>query len=995
MTTAITSDNTLGSQISSTGNVHNITGGTRPGDGPNLFHSFGQFNVAKGEIANFLNDSGLNTSNILGRITEGEPSYIMGTIKTIDVTQGFGDANLYLMNPQGIIFGPNANLNIGGSFYATTANKIEFTDNIQFSAVPGLDDVAILTSAPPKAFGFLAENPADITINQSSLNVPEGKSLSLIGGDIRILGNLDQGANETTPSLKTKGGRINLISVASKGAVVLNTLDKPSDIAISVNSFEQLGEITISGNASVDTSGNGGGTVVIRAGRLMIDKSKIYANTIGAAKDGPAPSQLGKGIDIQVAGELLIDNRSGLETNLESDLPEGTAAGGGVRVMADHLEIRNDSYVESSVFSGSTRGKSGNIDLEANSIRIQGGDSENGTVRAHTNGSADSGDIIITANRNLEVRDGAQILTFALAESGNAGDIEISGGNILLSGTPETLTGISSQTNPLDTDASIKGNSGNIRMTVNRLEMLETFISTVSLSDGNPGNVEIDAEQGDVFISGSHEPNAPFFGIFANTFASRPGGNLNITAKNLKLTKQASLQASTNNTGNAGNITLTLTGVLDVEDNSFIQVASLSPDTSAGDAGDLILTAKNIEIRGQTNDSSATGLSAATRAGKGGSITIFTDSLLVTDRGFITSRALASGNGGSINAKVQNLTLNNDSAITAGSISSGNAGSVKLNVNDLTSNGNAEVSSSSNSQEPDAGGGGTIDVTASNSLNLTDTTISTSVAGGSKPGGNITLKADRVVGLNDETTVTAQSSGAGNAGNINIEARETIQIDNSSVTTQAALASGGDIKLDADNMIRLTNSTIESSVQGNQTTTGGGISLDPQFVILQNSRILATATSGFGGNIEIVGDLVLADPFSLNPENLSATSIAGPQFSGNVDIRAPIQNLSESIAPLPEALIKIAALFAARCAAQKGGNFSSFVPGGFGGAPPGFSGLLPSPLTFFHSTSDGSTTIVSRIGFDDNQEDTEWKLFNISQATEFSHDCSTAFVSPS
>src|SRR6478609_8553640 len=91
---------------------YNITGGTRPGGGANLFHSFGDFNVPTNNIANFLNNSGLPTSNILGRVTAGNPSVIYGLIQT-NGPGGFGNANLFLMNPAGFLFGPNATLNVG------------------------------------------------------------------------------------------------------------------------------------------------------------------------------------------------------------------------------------------------------------------------------------------------------------------------------------------------------------------------------------------------------------------------------------------------------------------------------------------------------------------------------------------------------------------------------------------------------------------------------------------------------------------------------------------------------------------------------------------------------------------------------------------------------------------------------------------------------------------------------------------------------------------
>ena len=109
-TSPITSSG-LNTTVTISGSVYDITGGTRPGNGSNLFHSFGEFGVPTNHVANFLNESGLATSTILGRVTGGTLSNIFGTIQTT----GFGSANLFLMNPAGIVFGPNASLNVGGS----------------------------------------------------------------------------------------------------------------------------------------------------------------------------------------------------------------------------------------------------------------------------------------------------------------------------------------------------------------------------------------------------------------------------------------------------------------------------------------------------------------------------------------------------------------------------------------------------------------------------------------------------------------------------------------------------------------------------------------------------------------------------------------------------------------------------------------------------------------------------------------------------------------
>src|SRR5215470_2152223 len=133
VTTNITSSGLGTTTTPCVGGTCNITGGTQRGS--NLFHSFGFFNVAQGDIANFVNTTGLPTtssSNILARVTEPQVSYIFGTIRTRN--GGFGAANLFLMNPNGWIFGPTAQLDVGGSFYASTADYLKFTDGVKFYA---------------------------------------------------------------------------------------------------------------------------------------------------------------------------------------------------------------------------------------------------------------------------------------------------------------------------------------------------------------------------------------------------------------------------------------------------------------------------------------------------------------------------------------------------------------------------------------------------------------------------------------------------------------------------------------------------------------------------------------------------------------------------------------------------------------------------------------------------------------------------------------------
>jgi len=245
-----------------------ITGGTRPGGGPNLFHSFGDFNVPNNNIANFLNDSGLATSNILGRVTGGNLSNIFGTIQTT----GFGSANLFLMNPAGFLFGPNATINVGGMVSFTSADYLRLADGVRFNAVRNASADALLSIAPVAAFGFLGSNPGAITVQGSQLKVAEGTGISLVGGNITMQsGTLDNGTVQAA-QLSAPSGQINLVSVdrpsnSHKGGEVAN------GGAFVASGFKSLGAINVSNGSTIDTSGMSAAARRREACRFVADNS--------------------------------------------------------------------------------------------------------------------------------------------------------------------------------------------------------------------------------------------------------------------------------------------------------------------------------------------------------------------------------------------------------------------------------------------------------------------------------------------------------------------------------------------------------------------------------------------------------------------------------------------------------------------------------------------------------------------------------------------------
>ena len=197
----VTLDGTLGPRATLSGNM-TVPASFGRQVGGNLFHSFGTFNIGSGESLYFTpSGSSGAIANVISRVTGGTSSSINGTLGST-----IPGANVFLLNPAGIVFRPNAQLDVSGSFYASSANELKFADGSRFGAATPAG--AALTVAAPAAFGFLAAPPGSITVNGSQLAVPVGKTLGLIGGDVAV----KDGALLAAPS-----GTVHLVSAASRG----------------------------------------------------------------------------------------------------------------------------------------------------------------------------------------------------------------------------------------------------------------------------------------------------------------------------------------------------------------------------------------------------------------------------------------------------------------------------------------------------------------------------------------------------------------------------------------------------------------------------------------------------------------------------------------------------------------------------------------------------------------------------------------------------------
>jgi hypothetical protein len=213
---------------------------------------------------------------------------------------------------------------------------------------------------------------------------------------------------------------------------------------------------------------------------------------------------------------------------------------------------------------------------------------------------------------------------------------------------------------------------------------------------------------------------------------------------------------------------------------------------------------------------------------------------------------------------------------------------------------------------------------------------------GRGPGGEIQLHA-RTIALSRGAVISAASTGSGNAGDLTLHATQTVLSDQSTVTTAATQADGGNITVHAQDMIRLRDSQVTATVSGGPQTRGGNITLTtPTVLIVQGSAILARAVTGQGGAIALsAGEAVLVDPTS----RVDATASADVGIDGTVDIRAPVINLSGTVAPLPQTFAQPAVLLRQRCAERlREGQVSTLVVAGRSGLPADPEGGLPSPL---------------------------------------------------
>ncbi len=926
-------DNTLGTQVTGSNNNFAIAGGVNRGQ--NLFHSFQDFSVPTGGAATFINPVG--NQSIITRVTGNLGSDINGIVNT-------NGANFFLINPNGVVFGSNAQLNVGRVFAASTANGIDLVD--------GAGRAIVFGTNPSGDAPLLAVNP-NVLFNVAQFNLGGGTGeirnfgtlqpgnpnqyIGLIGGNVSINGG----------QINAPGGKVELGGLAAAGQVGFSTvgdiprLSFPAGIARS--------NVALTTQSTVNIAGAGGGDVVINARNIALSGDSVIR--AGIEQGQGTPTSVAGTVRLNATGGIAIDTNSAVVNNVRVN---GQGKGGDIIIAADTLTIRDrGSAIQAGTYG---RGNTGDIRVKiAGSTDFSGANAGINALVART-GVGNSGNVSIETG-SLSLRSGAKLAAVTTGQ-GNAGNITVNARNaVSLAGADIAST--------MEEGA---GNGGNIAIKADSISLRQgATIAASTFATGDAGNVTLTAKNG---ISLA-DPNTTIFSA-VEPGSSGNGGKISIDAKSVSLVNGAQLNAANNGKGNAGSIAIAATELVSLTGANTILFSTIEAG-GVGKGGKISIDAGNVALidgaqlrslsrgKGDAGDVSITARQAVKLTGQRTAI-------------FNTIEPGGAGTGGNITVNAGSVMLSNGSFLAASNNGMGNAGNVNVKAT------------------------GSVDIIGTKSPNLVggiSSLVSNKTVGNS---GNITVDA-RTFKLQDSAALIAGNLGQGNSGAIKISTADSVMLSGTGglfVTTASPRGTGGDItiaspqiaidrsKVNADSVsgnggnIRIGNNSNSPTTdllllrRGAQIVTnasgtpqqggnGGNINVNAQFVVAvptENSDITANAVKGDGGNVNINAQGLFGTQLRLRQtSNSDITASSDLGRSGNIVINTPGIDPGKDLGELPVVPTDASRQISQTCNTDRVDN-KLYITGN-GGHPPTTDDLLTNDVIWLDARGVNAPTVAS------------------------------------
>lgn len=839
----ISTDGSMGAIQDLSGPDYQIPANLGTRAGANLFHSFNTFNIHSGEIATFTGPDTIN--NVISRVTGGNPSTIDGMLRS-----EIADADFYFLNPHGVFFGPNAQVDVPAGFHVGAASELIFPDGNRFSALDTTP--ASLSLESPEAFGFRDAPLEPIYIIGSELLFQGSSPTTFTAGEIGV----------GDAAIFSASGELRLLAVDRN--------DLPIPLHGRTPESFTAGEVVLL-DSVIEIASDGEGSLAVRADTATIEGSLITIANIGDQSPHEAVDLVvgnltvhsdslvnsytlgvGPANDIRIlSNHLIIDEDSGIF----SFTPPGSAGNSGsVSVTANEsLTLKNGGLIGS--ITSSSQGVGGQVFVQAGKMIIDGSDAGSTGIKSVTESTnANGGSIFVVVNENLEIFGNGEIASYTLSD-GFAGNIEVQAGQMIIDGQGfDGFTGIWS-----DVNAGSKGDAGDVTVNVDGvLEIVDGGeISSTTYGVGDTGTVAIESDVlqlkgGDmpalIFTEAKAESSGsandvtvkvatllnllPDSQIYSSTSASGDGGTVSIKAQTLRIDEdndiriddddsiridedywlvlheqgyfflyredsktQISSHTNIGSTGSAGNVLIEVDGLVEL-----LSGGSISSNTKGlGDAGNVMVNAGNLLIDPKLGGNSGIDVWASPGStGAAGDVHVAIDGMLsIYGGGQISSNTYSEGGAGNVMIESNALVIDGEDieggiSSVATHLSEGDAGSVTVVVDGPIEVLNAGVISSDTFSSGDAG---SVDVQADTlTINGMDSLKFTGIGSQANPGssgngGEVNVNVDGQVEVLSGGFISASTFGIGTGGSTTVHAG-SLKLDGMGHPHRTAITSG-------------------------------------------------------------------------------------------------------------------------------------------------------------------------------------------------------------